>query len=230
MAPDSPGFIILRDVTVPSRGEGDELERGRDAYTRHAWREAFEGFRELDAREPLAGEDLSRLAEAAWFAGEPETALDVRRRAYSAFLAVDDPCSAALMAVRAAVDYFDRMEIAIGQGWLARASRLLEQEEPCPAHGWEAFVQVIIANHSGDAAEARDQARRREPDAEADVEDVELPQLADPAEQGEAAAGKGGSGVGLAVVAELARAHGGRVDVANVPGRGARFTIQLPRR
>lgn len=37
-----------------------------------------------------------------------------------------------------------------------------------------------------------------------------------------------GSGLGLAVVAEIARAHGGSVEVESEPGRGATFTIALP--
>lgn len=48
--------------------------------------------------------------------------------------------------------------------------------------------------------------------------------------QGRAAADTGGSGIGLAVAAELARAHHGRIEVANVPGRGARFVLRLPGR
>jgi two-component system sensor histidine kinase BaeS len=38
-----------------------------------------------------------------------------------------------------------------------------------------------------------------------------------------------GSGIGLAIVAELAKAHGGRVTVDSAPGRGATFTMTLPR-
>jgi len=37
-----------------------------------------------------------------------------------------------------------------------------------------------------------------------------------------------GSGVGLAVVDELVRAHGGRVTADSMPGGGARFTVLLP--
>jgi two-component system sensor histidine kinase BaeS len=37
-----------------------------------------------------------------------------------------------------------------------------------------------------------------------------------------------GSGIGLAIVSELARAHGGEATVASLPAQGARFTITLP--
>lgn len=39
----------------------------------------------------------------------------------------------------------------------------------------------------------------------------------------------GGSGIGLAVVRDLVRAHGGEVSVNSEPGRGSRFLVVLPR-
>jgi signal transduction histidine kinase len=40
---------------------------------------------------------------------------------------------------------------------------------------------------------------------------------------------QGGSGIGLAIVAELVKAHGGTVSVDSRQGEGATFTVLLPR-
>ncbi len=139
----------------------DPLATGRAAHDRHAWQEAFETLRAVDAVEPLGARDLSRLAESAWFAGDPDAALDARRRAHAAFLDDGDVCSAALEAVYLANDYLDRGDVAVGSGWLSRAGRLLEDvDETCIAHGWRALMQSAIAIGSGDPAEALVHARR----------------------------------------------------------------------
>jgi two-component system OmpR family sensor kinase len=39
---------------------------------------------------------------------------------------------------------------------------------------------------------------------------------------------RGGVGLGLAIVAEIVRAHGARVDVSASPIGGARFVVELP--
>jgi two-component system, OmpR family, sensor kinase len=40
---------------------------------------------------------------------------------------------------------------------------------------------------------------------------------------------RGGSGLGLSIVAAVAEAHGGRVGVDTAPGKGARFVVDLPK-
>ena len=37
-----------------------------------------------------------------------------------------------------------------------------------------------------------------------------------------------GSGLGLAAVSSLARAHGGSIELDSAPGKGTRFTVLIP--
>jgi len=60
------------------------------------------------------------------------------------------------------------------------------------------------------------------------IEPGELPHLYDRFWRGRAATGTPGSGVGLTVVAELVRAHGGRIGVTSTPAIGTAFTVWLP--
>ncbi len=39
---------------------------------------------------------------------------------------------------------------------------------------------------------------------------------------------EGGTGLGLAIAQRIADEHGGRLDVASAPGKGATFTLTLP--
>lgn len=55
----------------------------------------------------------------------------------------------------------------------------------------------------------------------------ELPHVFDRFFRGRVARARG-SGIGLTVARELARAHGGEVDVTSEPGRGATFIVRLP--
>ncbi len=58
---------------------------------------------------------------------------------------------------------------------------------------------------------------------------AELPRIFDRFWRGHHAAGTAGSGVGLAVAAELAGAHGGRLAADSTEGLGTQMTLTLPR-
>ena len=57
----------------------------------------------------------------------------------------------------------------------------------------------------------------------------ELPHIFGRFWRGQRAAQTSGSGIGLAIAAEMARAHGGEVTASSEPGRGTRMTLTLPR-
>ncbi|HET9079285.1 MAG TPA: HAMP domain-containing sensor histidine kinase, partial [Trebonia sp.] len=57
---------------------------------------------------------------------------------------------------------------------------------------------------------------------------ADLPHVFERFWRGSGARARSGTGIGLAVVAELAAAHGGSVTAASEPGSGAVFTVALP--
>jgi two-component system, OmpR family, sensor histidine kinase BaeS len=78
-------------------------------------------------------------------------------------------------------------------------------------------------------------ARRDGPNAVLEVTDTgigipagELPRIFDRFWRGQGAAQTSGSGIGLAIAAELARAHGGGLAASSQPGHGTRLTLTLP--
>jgi two-component system sensor histidine kinase MprB len=56
----------------------------------------------------------------------------------------------------------------------------------------------------------------------------DLPRVFDRFYRAPAARGRPGSGIGLAIVRQVAETHGGAVHAANDPGGGARLTLELP--
>jgi class 3 adenylate cyclase len=138
----------------------DHVQQGRDAYRRHAWYDAFDSLREADSETALSPQDLALLAEAAWFAGDPDAAIEARERAHAGYLEQGDTCHAAEMALQLAASHFDRLETAIGSGWLGRAKRLLERtSNECAAHGWQATSLAYLAIRAGDTEETLRQAK-----------------------------------------------------------------------
>ena len=58
------------------------LDRGRGAFGRHAWADAYSDLSAADHEAPLSPEDLERLALAAYLAGRDDDGADISARAY----------------------------------------------------------------------------------------------------------------------------------------------------
>lgn len=62
------------------------------------------------------------------------------------------------------------------------------------------------------------------------VDPADLPHIFEPFYRADPARARetGGTGLGLAIADQVARAHGGRIEVTSLPGRGSTFTVYLP--
>jgi len=83
-----------------------------------------------------------------------------------------------------------------------------------------------VTMHGGPAA---GKAVLRVSDTGVGISADELPHVFDRLWRGRQAAHVSGSGIGLAVAAELARAHGGHLAASSQPGHGTQMTLTLPR-
>jgi class 3 adenylate cyclase len=121
-------------------------EAGRAAIAERRWRDGFELLKAADAEEPLGPEDLELLAWSAYFTDEISRVVTLLERAYSGYIAADEPERAALVAVQLAHEYGSvRLQQAVGNGWLARAKRLLEGIPEGRAHGYLALQRALEA-------------------------------------------------------------------------------------
>jgi DNA-binding NarL/FixJ family response regulator len=126
---------------------GDEREAllaaARAAYRAHAWPAALEGFRAARAGGSLPAQDLSALADAAWWLGRVDESIAEGERAYRAHLEEGRPRAAAWTAIGVAVNFLLRGDEAVGSGWIGRAARLLADEPECVEQGYLAYLLEI---------------------------------------------------------------------------------------
>lgn len=125
--------------------DADQLERARAAFSRSAWREAYDGFSAADAAKRLEAKDLELLAEAAWWLSDGITSVRARERAYRQYLRRGESRAAASVALALAEDHFHRLARSVGQGWLRRAERHLEGLPDVPERGWLYRLKFVVA-------------------------------------------------------------------------------------
>jgi DNA-binding CsgD family transcriptional regulator len=154
-------------------GIGDALDRGRDAYARQAWSEAFDQLSAADDDSALDPDDLERLGLAAALIGKDDVTTAVGVRTYDAFVGNGELPRAARCAFWLGMRLLERGEMAQGGGWLARAQRLVEEIGPdCVERGFllaPAGIQSLTQGDGATAAALFEQAaqiadRYREPD------------------------------------------------------------------
>ena len=116
------------------------------------------------------------------------------------------------------------------------------QLAPAPVLADERWMHQVVTNLLGNALKFTPsggtvtiRTRQDGPDGVLEVADTgvgipadELPHIFDRFWRGQAATQTSGSGIGLAIAAQLALAHGGTLTAASQPGEGTRLTLTLP--
>jgi DNA-binding NarL/FixJ family response regulator len=169
-------------MSVPAKskpGGADQVEAGRAALSRGAWQEARASF-EAALSDGETAAALEGLSWAAWWLSDSEALFDARERAYALHRSAGDPRGAARVATWLGTDHVDfRGELAVAQGWLGRARRLLAELEPGAEHGWlwvHEAEKLLLAN---DTQRARELATRAaQLGRQLDVVDLEMMGLA----------------------------------------------------
>lgn len=132
----------------------DVLERGRTAFDRRAWGEAYARFDTADRDAPLDVGDLDKFALAANLAGRAD-GTDLLARLHHEHLRLGDVPRAARCAFWLAMSLIDRGDVAQGGGWLARARGLVEDSEhDCAEQGLVLVPVALDSLFAGDAETA----------------------------------------------------------------------------
>ena len=104
-----------------------DLERGREAYARREWRDAYESLSAADAAAPLAPDDVELLASAASMVGRMDEYAALLERAHHAHLESGEDLRAARAAFWLGMNLAIRGEIGPAGGWFGRVQRLVER-------------------------------------------------------------------------------------------------------
>jgi DNA-binding CsgD family transcriptional regulator len=132
-----------------------ELECGREAYGRQAWRQAHEALTVADRSAPLGPSDLELLATSAYMIGSEQEYREVLERAYRAYLDTEEVLAAARCAHWVALSLAVRGELGRAGGWLGRAERLVERKgSDCAERGYLLIPRVIEHEAKGELERA----------------------------------------------------------------------------
>jgi DNA-binding CsgD family transcriptional regulator len=134
-------------------GASDRLERGRSAYARRLWAEAFAELSDARRDVPLDGEDLERLAVAAYMVGRDDACEEAWVAAHHEWLGRGEAERAARCAFWQALGLYFRGDLAPAMGWVARGRRLMEESpRESVAQAWEGMLTALPRLFEGDAS------------------------------------------------------------------------------
>ena len=111
----------------PTAKPGTEVERGREAYAAHQWRQAFDFLAAADGIQPLAADQLEQLGRSAYMLGDDDGYVAALERAHHAHVEAGDLARAARCTFWIGHSYLFRGQGSRAGGWFARGQRHLDE-------------------------------------------------------------------------------------------------------
>ncbi len=133
----------------------EAVERGRDAFGRQAWDDAYTQLAAADEAAQLDVDDIELLAVVAHLIGKDDESARLWERAHQECLVLDDAPHAARCAFWLGLGFMERGEMARAGGWLARARRILDERQlDCVERGYVLIPEALQQLESGDPSGA----------------------------------------------------------------------------
>ena len=133
----------------------DNVRRGRDAFLRQRWTDAYGLLTMANRDEPLEPTDLERLATAAYLLGKDAESAEIWTRAHQEFLESGAVARAARCAFWLASGLMHQGERARAGGWITRARELLDHaRQDCVERGYLLLPVALQRVFAGDVAGA----------------------------------------------------------------------------
>lgn len=127
--------------------------RGRAAFERQAWGDAYTHLIEAD-NEMLDLDDLERLSIAAYLTGRSGESIQYWERAHHGWAARGDTRRAARASFWLAFELLNQYDLAVASGWIERTQRLLDQAGDCVEVGYVRYLSGLLTIFRGDPAGA----------------------------------------------------------------------------
>jgi DNA-binding CsgD family transcriptional regulator len=133
-----------------------DVARGWELFGLADWQGARDAFQSALDSAPGDADALDGLGQASWWMGERDAAIEYRREAFAGYRRAGATRDAARLAIYLAGEHRIDGQAAAANGWIARARRLLAEEEAQPEIGW---LEIEEAKRAAEPAEAERHAR-----------------------------------------------------------------------
>jgi DNA-binding winged helix-turn-helix (wHTH) protein len=147
-------------VAEPAGTESDARAGAERAYAGAQWQTAMEAYAKADRAQPLDADALERWGIAAQCAGDLASAVGPLERATVVYSSQGAREAAARVLISLARIQIESLDLAVAQGCLRRAERLLSGVPSGEQHGYLAWMTARLLLYQGELAEAIEIARK----------------------------------------------------------------------